>query len=175
MKERYVVDTNILAGANAGNPMETRKLDVTPKDPKLRKQIWEWLVSLQRSGSRIVVDIQGKIRTEYKTYILPGSYSEQFMIAMNTSGRVDQVWIQYDAHGYAILADTLECVHDKSDKKIIASCLKAIEDYGSCIIAFAGDSDWHYWEDELIAHGVELEAIIEEWSRAKYKEKSGNK
>lgn len=171
MRSRYVVDTNVLIGANAGNPLETRKIDATPSDPVLQKMVWQWLVALQKSSARIVVDIQGKIRKEYAPYILPGGYAEQFMLAMNSGRRVDPVSLSYDAHGYAILAESLHVVHDPSDRKMVAACLEAMGVYGECVVAFAGDTDWHYWEDALSAHGIDLEPIIESWSRPKYDEK----
>jgi hypothetical protein len=171
MRSRYVVDTNVLIAANTGNPAETRKLDVTPPDEGLQRTVWHWLVSLQKSSARIVVDIQGKIRKEYDPYILPGGYAEQFMIAMSSSCRVDPVSLIYDENGYAVIAEPLHIVHDLSDRKMVAACVEAMAFYGECVIAFAGDTDWHYWEETLNANGIDLEPIIESWSRPAYDKK----
>jgi hypothetical protein len=171
MKSHYVVDTNILIAANAGNPAESIKVDATPSDPVLQRQVWEWLVSLLKSSSRMVVDVQGKIRKEYATYIFEGGYAEQFMITMSSTGRVVPVSLSYDQDGYAVLPDSLQVVHDLSDRKMVAACLEAMEVYGECVIAFAGDTDWHNWEETFRVHGIDLEPIIESWSRSKYNEK----
>ena len=56
---------------------------------------------------------------------------------------------------------------------MVAAALDAKFLHGNCAIAFAGDSDWHGWEDPLAAAGLELEPLIPEWSRAKYQEKLG--
>jgi hypothetical protein len=103
MKSRYVVDTNILIAANAGNPAESRKVDATPSDPVLQRQVWEWLVSLLKSSSRMVVDVQGKIRKEYATNIFKGGYAEQFMLAMSSTGRVDLVSLRYEAASLCVV------------------------------------------------------------------------
>lgn len=171
MKSRYVVDTNVLIAANAGNPAESRKIDATPADPILQKAVWKWLVSLQKSSARIVVDIQGQIRKEYAPYILRGGYVEQFMLAMNSGRRVDPVSLSYDEHGYALIAESLHFVHDLSDRKMVAACIEANSVYGECVIAFAGDTDWHDWENALLEHGICLEPIVEAWSRQKHAEK----
>ncbi len=43
--------------------------------------------------------------------------------------------------------------------------------YGEGRVAFAGDTDWHAWEHDLLAQNVLLEPIIEDWSRQKHAEK----
>jgi hypothetical protein len=43
MRERYVVDTNVLIAASA----VVAERDATPKDPQLRMQVWEWLSAFQ--------------------------------------------------------------------------------------------------------------------------------
>lgn len=60
---------------------------------------------------------------------------------------------------------------DAADRKIVAAALRSHSDFGEGCIAFAGDTDWHGWETELLAHQLILEPIIEEWSRLKYAEK----
>ena len=62
-------------------------------------------------------------------------------------------------------------IHDLADRKIVAAALEAVRTLGLAPIAFAGDTDWHEWEDQLAQHGVALEPIIESWSRAKFAEK----
>ena len=93
---------------------------------------------------------------------------------MNTwsTAATDDVTVQYDAEGHGVLPSSLvSVVHDLADRKMVAAALEAVRTYGVAPIAFAGDTDWHEWEDHLVGHGVKLEPIIEQWSRAKFDEK----
>lgn len=65
MRERYVVDTNVLIAASAADADSPIAKDATPKDPRLRMQVWEWLSAFQRSSKRLVLDGQGRIYKEY--------------------------------------------------------------------------------------------------------------
>ena len=65
----------------------------------------------------------------------------------------------------------LAVIHDEADKKMVAAALASHAQYGEGCIAFAGDTDWHDWETDLLANTVLLEPIIEDWSRQKHAEK----
>ena len=58
-------------------------------------------------------------------------------------------------------------IHDAADKKMVAAALASHALYQEGCVAFAGDTDWHDWEDTLAQHQVLLEPIIEEWSTCK--------
>jgi hypothetical protein len=89
-----------------------------------------------------------------------------------STAAVDNVKVEYDHHGHGVLPPSLaEVIHDNADKKMVAAALDALRLFGEGCIAFAGDTDWHDWEDDLQDAGLQLEPVIEEWSRAKHAEK----
>lgn len=65
MRERYVVDTNVLIAASTVDAYFPVAKDATPKDPQLRMQVWEWQSAFQQSSKRLVLDGQGGIEREY--------------------------------------------------------------------------------------------------------------
>ena len=89
-----------------------------------------------------------------------------------STAAVDDVDVVYDEDGSAILPTALAAlVHDGADRKMVAAALASRQVFGEGCIVFAGDTDWHDWEDGLLAHELLLEPIIEAWSRAKHVEK----
>jgi hypothetical protein len=66
VKPRYVVDTNVLIAASAGDPANPTDIDATPHDPLLRRRVWEWLDAFQASDSRLVLDHGQEIYDEYQ-------------------------------------------------------------------------------------------------------------
>lgn len=87
---------------------------------------------------------------------------------------VELVELVYDQEGHAVLDEPLQgVVHDNADRKIVGAAVAVIEEGRGCCVAFAGDTEWHAWEDALVHEGICLEAVIGEWSRAKYQEKLG--
>ncbi|MCC6916940.1 hypothetical protein [Nitrosomonas sp.] len=173
MKQRYVVDTNVLITASAASPTAPRDIDVTPRDPALRFRVWQWLVEFENSPARLVLDSAGKIKEEYDRKLGFNDYGIQVVIHKWSTAAVDNVDVQYDANGHALLPPPLNSVvHDLADRKMVAAALEATKYFGESVIAFAGDTDWHDWEQALIQAGLSLEPIIEEWSRAKHAEKA---
>ncbi|HXF08052.1 MAG TPA: hypothetical protein VNK45_05965 [Candidatus Acidoferrales bacterium] len=169
MKARYVVDTNVLIAASAADPKHPKDIDATPEDPKLRKTVWEWLYKFEQSDSRLVLDGDGRIYEEYNSKLGFNDYGIQVVLHKWSTASVDDVDIEYDADGYGVLPETLAAVvHDFADRKMVAAALAAHAMFGECCIAFAGDTDWHDWEDALTAHEMQLEPIIEAWSRQKH-------
>ncbi|MGE0809245.1 MAG: hypothetical protein AB7N69_01365 [Immundisolibacter sp.] len=174
MKARYVVDTNVLIAASAADPIHPKDIDATPADPGLRKVIWEWLYAFEQGPSRMVLDLGGRIYDEYinNRNLDFNAYGIQVVMHKWSTAAVDGVEVVYDNDGHGVLPATLaSVVHDLADRKMVAAALAAHEAFGEGCIAFAGDTDWHDWERALAAHQVQLEPIIEAWSRQKHAEK----
>jgi hypothetical protein len=172
MRPRYVIDTNVLIAASAADPSDLAGIDATPRDPALRLQVWQWLSDFEQSKSRLVLDYNGEIYSEYRNKLGFNDYGTQVVMHKWSTAAVDDVLVEYDVNGDGVLPVALEpVVHDRADRKIVAAALRSHSDFGEGCIAFAGDTDWHGWETELLAHQLILEPIIEEWSRLKYAEK----
>lgn len=172
MKERYVVDTNVLIAASVADPTHPAGIDATPDDPAVQMEVWQWLDNFSRSNSHLVLDAQQGIFEEYSAKLGFNDFGIQVVMHKWSTVAVDQVDVAYDALGHGILSEPLNSVvHDNADKKMVAASLAAIERYGDSCIAFAGDTDWHEWEGRLSETGLELEPVIEHWSRAKFKAK----
>ncbi len=174
MRVRYVVDTNVLIAASAADPPSYWERDATPSDPELRMKVWLWLSAFQQSSSHLVLDGQGGIDREYKkNKIGYNEYGGRVVMHKWDTCAVDQVSVEYDTNGHGILQEPLQTViHDLDDRKMVAAALDALSRYGEGAIAFAGDTDWHGWESALREAGLILEPTIEDWSLAKFAEKS---
>jgi hypothetical protein len=172
VKARYVVDTNVLIAASAADPTHPKDIDATPADPAQRMLVWQWLDAFQSSPSRMVLDLEGYIYDEYYKKLNFNDFGIQVVQHKWDTIAVDAVAVQYDGDGHGVLPGSLvPVIHDLADRKMVAAALEASSAFGQTLIAFAGDTDWHEWEDQLLRHGVELEPIIEQWSRAKFAEK----
>lgn len=172
MNARYVVDTNVLIAASAANPSNPKDIDATPTDPALRMKVWEWLDCFSASTSTMVLDTENKIYEEYNNKLGFNDFGIQVVMHKWSTAAVDSVNVTYDSLGHGVLPITLvSVVHDLADRKMVAAALEAKRLHGEAPIAFAGDTDWHEWEAALQQHGVALEPIIEEWSRAKFEAK----
>lgn len=172
MKERYVVDTNVLIAASAADPHHPKDIEATPPEPEWRQQVWEWLDEFQKSDSRLILDDESKIYDEYNKKLGFNDFGIQVVIYKWSTAAVDNVCVEYDSDGHGILPDELSpIIHDAEDRKMVAAALASYKQFGEGCVAFAGDTDWHQWEDDLIKNKVLLEPIIEDWSRQKYAEK----
>lgn len=171
-KKRYVVDTNVLIAASAADTTRPRDIDAAPDDPALRKKVWEWLNAFKNSTSRLILDDAYAIFKEYRNKLTEQDFGIQVVIHKWNTNCADSVRVDFDADGNVILPSALvPVIHDLADRKMVAAALASRNEYGQGCVAFASDSDWHGWEAKLKEHGVELEPIIEEWSRKKYEEK----
>lgn len=169
MRARYVVDTNVLIAASAADPTNSRKIDATPDDPALRMEVWLWLSRFDESDSRLVLDGENKIFDEYCNKLTFNDYGRQVVVNKWSTSAVDNVAVEYDEHGEGVLPATLaRVIHDGADRKMVAAALASHTLFGEGCVAFAGDTDWHDWEEALTRHNVRLEPIIEAWSRAKH-------
>lgn len=172
MRARYVVDTNVLIAASAADPTHPKDIDATPDDPTERQKVWQWLDAFQKSESRLVLDLAGEIYNEYTNKLGFNDFGVQVVMHKWSTAAVDNVDVAYDEHGHGMLQPPLLAViHDNADKKMVAAALDSHGKYGEGCIAFAGDTDWHDWETDLLANHVLLEPIIENWSRQKHAKK----
>ena len=172
MRDRYVVDTNVLIAASAADQNNPKSIDATPVEPALRLQILQWLDDFQSSSSRMVLDRANRIYDEYKNKLGFNDFGIQVVMHKWSTAAVDNVDVDYDEHGHGVLQPPLSAViHDNADKKMVAAALDSHRQYGEGCVAFASDTDWHEWENHLQQHNVLLEPIIEEWSRQKSAEK----
>jgi flavodoxin len=173
MKDRYIVDTNVIYAASAAYPSNPKDIDATPADPFLRMKIWQWLDEFDQGSSRLILDYQHQIQKEYGNKLRDDAFGIQVVLHKWDKQAVDLVSIEYDLDGHGVLTDTLkDVIHDNADKKMVAAALASYANFGQSCVAFAGDTDWHDWESSLADHNVELEPIIEEWSRTKHAEKA---
>lgn len=176
MKERYIVDTNVLIAASAADPVNPTDIDATPNEPEVRLAVWKWLDTFQRSDSRLVLDFEHQIEAEYNRKLKYGDFGIQVVMSKWDKCAVDGVVVDYDDDGDGILPPSLvPVVHDRADRKMVAAALASYAKFGEGCIAFAGDTDWHDWEGELLEHDVLVEPIIEEWSRDKHSKKKMRK
>jgi len=171
MRARYVVDTNVLIAASAADPIHPSDIDATPADPILRMKVWEWLANFQQSDSRLILDGEGRIFEEYNRKLGFNDFGIQVVMHKWSTAAVHNVPVEYDEHGGVLPASLLDVVHDLADRKMVAAALASHEAFGEGCVAFAGDTDWHDWEEALHAHQVLLEPIIREWSLQKHAEK----
>lgn len=172
MRARYVVDTNVLIAASAADPVRPKDIDATPADPDLRMIVWRWLDEFQSDASHLVLDLAGGIFAEYNNRLGFNDFGIQVVMHKWNTAAVDNVQVEYDSLGHGVLTGPLSTViHDNDDKKMVAAALAAHAEFGEGCVAFAGDTDWHDWEHALAGHQIELEPIIEAWSRHKHAEK----
>ncbi len=171
-----MVDTNVLIAASATLQNSPMALVATPEDFDLRYEVWKWLTCFSESCSRLVLDGQQEIDAEYRHKLMYPDYGLQVVQNKWDTLCVDMVDVSYDRDGYAVLEEPLlTVIHDRADRKMVAAAQVALCEYGFCAIAFAADSDWHEWEESLYTAGLQLEPIIEGWSRSKHLEKKSKK
>lgn len=172
MKPRYVVDTNVLIAASAADPDSPADIDATPDDPQVRREVWDWLDGFSSSESRLVLDDNNEIYDEYCRKLGFNDFGRQVIVHKWSTAAVDNVSLEACKDSYTVMPATLtKIVHDIADRKMVAAALTAENTHGECPIAFAGDTDWHGWEESLKEHGVNLAPIVEHWSRTKYEAK----
>lgn len=170
--QRYVIDTNVLIAASAIDSCSPIAQEATPEDPDLRQRINEWLFAFEQSDSRLVLDGQNKIFDEYENKLGFNDYGIQVVMHKWSTAAVDNVELRYDADGHAYLDESLSVVvHDRSDRKMVAAVLEALNLYGECQLANAADTDWYDWATALSQAGVQIEQIIHDWAYAKWQEK----
>ena len=89
MRDRYIVDTNVLIAASAADPTHPKDIDATPADPKLRLRVWQWLDAFQSSSSRMVLDLAGGIYGEYNNKLGFNDFGIQVVMHKWSTAAVD--------------------------------------------------------------------------------------
>jgi hypothetical protein len=172
MSPRYVVDTNVLIAASAADPTHPADIDATPREPHWRRKVWEWLDNFQASDSLLVLDRDQEIQSEYQNKLGFNDFGIQVVMHKWQTSAVEMVDLEPTEAGYRCLPRPVAAaMHDLADHKMAAAAYVASNGSGPCPVAFAGDTDWHGWEEILTAHGIALEPVIEDWSRTKYLQK----
>jgi hypothetical protein len=80
MKDRYVVDTNVLIAASSIDANSPVAADATPQDPALRMKVWHWLDAFQQASSHLVLDGQGGIEAEYNRKLGFNDFGPQIVL-----------------------------------------------------------------------------------------------
>ncbi|WP_062270393.1 hypothetical protein [Endozoicomonas arenosclerae] len=174
---RHVVDTNVFivaSGEHSESPFSSENHPV--QDPDAAQKVFEWLMEFEAGNGRMVVDSDWEILSEYQNKLTDQDYGQRVVFEKMSRGEIDYVdveWIDDPSHPVkvAALAEQLNTViHDLADTKIVAACMKSNEEKKPCTIVNACDTDWYDWQEILEAAGVQVEQLIEEWSRQKWKE-----
>ena len=114
--------------------------------------------------------ISGYFPPEYPEY--QRKISEQdygWLVVKEKLDRNEIHWVglEFDRDGHALLCDRLrDVVHDRADRKMVASALQAGGRGGGCNLVNACDTDWYDWEEALQAAGIDVEQLLGEWCRA---------
>ncbi|MAG33049.1 MAG: hypothetical protein CL908_19395 [Deltaproteobacteria bacterium] len=163
----HVVDTNVLLVASAAHPHSPFDDSDLPRE--LQERVFEWLAAFRANGSRQMVwDDCFKIYEEYRNKLSDQDYGMQVVKQKMTSARFVSVRYDQDGHGVvpAAFAD-----FDPSDRKLLAALLVDVENTS---LVNATDTDWLEIERQLADAGATVEHLLEEWLRAKYREKMGS-
>ena len=105
MKDRYVIDTNVLIAASAamamrsGKPLLPHHQEVTPQDAGQLEKVLDWLIAFAQSDSRLVLDNAGQINVEYHRKLDFYDYGIQVVMLKLSRDQIDRVNVDYDADG----------------------------------------------------------------------------
>lgn len=176
-----VIDTNVLivsSGEHPGSPFSSKKHPV--EDPEEAGKVLAWLVDLESSDGKIVLDNDFEILKEYHNKLCPEQdYGLRVIFGKMSADNVEYVklnWVDDPAHTskVASLEEPLKTViQDLADTKMVAACIEANKLTLGANIVNACDTDWYDWEEDLTNAGVKVEQLIEDWSRQKWKDHHG--
>jgi len=169
-----IIDTNVLLVASAHHPDSPFKDSDVPIEQL--KEVFEWLTKFRVDGQRkIVLDQFWKIMAEYRHKMTDQDFGLQVVKEkLQQSARF--IDVPYDRHGHGRLPPELEkVIHDKSDRKFVATALIDVAEGGQSTIINAVDSDWCDWEDALGSHGITVTHLIEDLCRDKHPMKTKRK
>jgi hypothetical protein len=166
-----IIDTNVLLVASASDPKSPfNDSDHVPPDQK--RIVLDWLIEFRKDASRkLVLDQSFKIWDEYHNQMIRGQDIGSLIVAekLQSARFVD---ISFDEQGHGCLPGDLgRVLHDLSDRKCVAAALSDVSNGNQSKIVNAVDTDWCDWEKALGEAGVEIEHIIEDWCRTKWKAK----
>jgi len=128
----------------------------------------------------MVLDRDDVIYKEYRNKLTEQDYGLIVIRDKMSKGEIDFVGLAWEANPgdpepIAILQENLRAViHDLSDRKMVAACIRANDEYGQSTVVNACDTDWIDWEEILHQEGIVVEQLIEEWVREKWAEKHPN-
>lgn len=174
---RHVVDTNVLIVASGEHPESPFASDKHPvEDPEQSEKVLDWLMEFEEGDGRMVADYDYEIIGEYENKLTDQDYGLMVLRTKFDKNEVDYIGLEWEQDPanpdkVAIIPEPLKkVVHDLADSKMIAACIKGNKSNLPCTIVNACDTDWYDWQEALEAEGVEVEQLIEEWSRHKWKE-----
>ncbi len=174
----HVVDTNVLivaSGEHPESPFSSANHPVENSD--YAEQVFDWVSVLKTSTKRIILDYDDAIYKEYRNKLTEQDYGLIVLREKMERGEMDYVFLEWEEEPgnpdrIAVLNQTLKAVvHDRSDRKMVAACICAKDDYGRTTIVNACDTDWVGWEESLQNEGIVVEQLIDDWVRDKWQEK----
>lgn len=175
---RHVIDTNVLIVASGEHRESPFCSDNHPvEDPIEAEKVFEWLALFETGSERMVIDSDWEIPNEYSNKLTDQDYGQRVFFEKLARNQVDFVDIAWDADPahpvkVAVLNEPLKTVvHNLADTKMVAACIKANEDVPDCKIVNACDTDWYDWETELVAAGVHVHQVIDDWNKKNWKKK----
>ncbi len=178
MADCHVIDTNVLMVASAADGQSPFDEGATPvDDPALRKRVLDWLISVDKSTAKVVLDWDWMICTEYLGATKRHRLCEQdygWLMMMSKVDRGEVVWIglETDKDGNAKLPITLEChVSDRADRKMVAAVLAAITEGADCNLVNSCDDDWYSCQSALTDHNVLVMQLLHSWLHPKWLKK----
>lgn len=152
----YIIDTNVLLVASARDP-DSPFGNCNQATLRQQQDVLDWLMAFRADGQRnVVLDQFFKIWEEYNNKMTGQDIG--LMIVTEKLQFARFVDIEFDENGHACLpADLEEVVHDRSDRKFVASALSA---GGQSTIVNAVDTDWCDWQKPLLRHGIVVMHLI---------------
>jgi len=138
--------------------------------------VLEWLMAFEGGAGRMVVDEDWEILTEYQNKLTDQDYGHRVVFEKMARGEMDYVEVEWVADPsynvkVAVLEEPLKSViHDLADTKMVAASIKANAENLPCTIVNACDTDWYDWQHALESVGVQVDQLIEAWSRKKWRE-----
>ncbi|OQX38205.1 MAG: hypothetical protein B0D91_04750 [Oceanospirillales bacterium LUC14_002_19_P2] len=173
---RHVVDTNVLIVASGEHPDSPFSSDRHPvEDVGEAEKVLEWLMDFELNGGRMVSDDDYEIFGEYEKKLTEQDYGLMVRRTKFDRNEIDFVGLEWEVDPanpdkVAVIPEPLkDVVQDLADRKMIAACLSASDERMDCTIVNACDTDWYDWQTKLEEAGVEVDQLIEEWSRKKWK------
>lgn len=178
MAEARVVDTNVLIVASAADEGSPFRPDATPvEEAELRQRVLDWLIAFERDPARqAVLDWDWLICGEYQHKLSEQDYG--WLALMHKRDRNEVVWVglETDADGNAVLPPALAAtVADLADRKMVAALLAAGGAEGRAKAVNACDTDWLDWTEALDAAGLQVEHLLLDWLRARWRLKHEGK
>lgn len=174
-----LIDTNVMIGASAANPLSSLASIASPLEPELRQLVFNRLTEFADSGDSIVLDLEGHIRSEYEgnmgysRALRDQEYGLLLLQDLEQTQRINFVTIDWDhAEGAAALpAELAAIVTDKADRKWVAAASAHTELFEGQFppIVYAAESDWFVIEEVLRQRGFLFERLLPDaWYQSRH-------